>query len=110
MRTAAPFVPLFALGLALLAITPGAAQMLTGDVDEGHAYAREVCAACHQVERLGKSVKTGGPPAFQEVANDPAITELSLRVFLRTPHENMPNLRLEQDETDDIIAYILSLK
>jgi hypothetical protein len=44
------------------------------------------------------------------VANNPARTELSLRVFLRTPHRNMPNLVLSTAETDNIIAYIHSLK
>ena len=110
MRTAALFAPLFALVLALLAAVPGAAQGQSGIVAEGHALAREVCAACHQVERTGKRLAEGGPPTFREVAADPAITALSLRVFLRTPHENMPNIRLEADDTDDIIAYILSLK
>ena len=41
---------------------------------------------------------------------DPAVTELSLRVFLQTPHRNMPNLQLSQKETDDVIGFILSLK
>jgi hypothetical protein len=31
-------------------------------------------------------------------------------VFLRSPHRNMPNLILSEAESDDVIAYILSLK
>ena len=108
MRIAALLAPLFTL--ALLAGGAGVAQTMLGDADQGYALARGVCAACHQVERLGKSVNPDGPPAFQEVADDPAITEISLRVFLRTPHENMPNFRLDAEQTDDIVAYILSLK
>ena len=34
----------------------------------------------------------------------------ALIVFFRTPHKNMPNLVIQGDEADDIIAYILSLK
>jgi hypothetical protein len=34
----------------------------------------------------------------------------SLTVFLRTPHDRMPDLSLTREETDDLIAYILSLK
>ena len=45
-------------------------------------------------------------PAFQTIANDPAVTALSLRVFLRTPHKNMPDLVLTETETDDVIGYI----
>jgi mono/diheme cytochrome c family protein len=44
------------------------------------------------------------------VADDPAATEAALRAFLRTPHAAMPDLRLTSDQTDDVIAYILSLK
>ena len=33
-----------------------------------------------------------------------------LRVFLRTPHRDMPNFILAEEETDNIIAYIHSLK
>jgi mono/diheme cytochrome c family protein len=49
-------------------------------------------------------------PAFQAAADDPAVTEVALRVFLQTPHANMPDLRLTPAQTDDVIAYILSLK
>jgi len=44
------------------------------------------------------------------LANTPRVTALSLRVFLQSPHERMPDLHLNRDETDNIIAYILSLE
>jgi hypothetical protein len=44
------------------------------------------------------------------VADDPAVTAIGLAVFFRSPHKNMPNLILSQAETDNAIAYILSLK
>ena len=34
----------------------------------------------------------------------------ALRAFLRTPHAAMPDLRLTPDQTDDAVAYVLSLK
>ena len=49
-------------------------------------------------------------PSLLEVAGHPATTEMSLRAFLQTPHPTMPNLMLTSDETDDIIAYLLTLK
>jgi hypothetical protein len=52
---------------------------------------------------------TDAPP-FQAVADDPAATEMALRVFLRTPHATMPDLRQTPEQTDDLIACILSLK
>ena len=49
-------------------------------------------------------------PAFQAVADDPAVTEAALRAFLQTPHANMPDVRLPPEQVDDLIAYLLTLK
>jgi hypothetical protein len=49
-------------------------------------------------------------PTFQAIAQQPSTTSMALRVFLQTPHAQMPNLVLNTGETDDIVAYILSLK
>jgi hypothetical protein len=38
------------------------------------------------------------------------VTEIALRAFLQTPHANMPNIMLTQEQTDDIVTYILSLR
>ena len=85
-------------------------QSALGDIRNGHKLARTVCAECHLVEKGQASRKLSPVKAFQEVANNPARTALSLRVFLRTPHRNMPNFVLTEAETDNIIAYIHSLK
>jgi hypothetical protein len=52
----------------------------------------------------------GDPPSFYAVANDLAATQLSLRVFLRTPHAQMPNVVLNESETAAVIDNILSLR
>jgi hypothetical protein len=44
----------------------------------------------------------GDPPSFQSVAE--------LNVFLHSNHKNMPNLILSRADSDDVIAYIVSLK
>jgi hypothetical protein len=44
------------------------------------------------------------------VVEDPSVSELSLRAFLQTSHATMPNLILTPEETDDLIAYILTLR
>jgi mono/diheme cytochrome c family protein len=92
-----------------LAPAPVLGQEL-GDTVEGQRFAREVCAACHAVEKGDTMISLEGAPPFQDVANDPAASEISLRVFLRSPHENMPNLILTDEETDNVVAYILSLR
>ncbi len=94
----------------LLAVVPALAQTYPGDPVAGGNFARKVCAVCHFVEAEDLGLSWTGAPSFQEVADDPAVTEVSLRVFLRTPHEDMPNFMLTPSETDDVISYILSLK
>ena len=59
---------------------------------------------------MDRGVSSAGAPAFQDVADNPAIAAIGPRVFLRTPHETMPDLILAAAETGNVIAYILSLK
>ena len=80
------------------------------DVASGQAYAEDVCAQCHAVlagEEMSPLIEA---TPFQEVANTPGMTEMALTVFLQTPHINMPNLVLEQDDMRNVVAYIRSLK
>ncbi|MDJ0945598.1 MAG: c-type cytochrome [Kiloniellales bacterium] len=93
----------------LLAPAPASGQAV-GDIVAGERLAREVCAACHAVEKGDTLVSFEGAPPFQRVANDPSASEVGLRVFLRTPHEKMPDLILTPQQTDDIVTYILSLR
>ena len=38
----------------------------------------------------------------------PSTTSMSLRVFLQSPHANMPDYRLTRDQLDDVVAYLLA--
>lgn len=99
--------------LALLGIClagPAMAQDLAGSAAQGRELARLECAECHVVEKGMLHGALPDPPAFQNLADDPAMTALALRVFLTTPHSDMPNLILTDAETDDIIAWIHSLR
>lgn len=80
------------------------------NVGRGQSIARSVCADCHLVEGGDESGPKMKAPAFQEIAYEPSTTAMSLRAFLRTPHRDMPNLVLPENDTADIVAYILSLK
>jgi mono/diheme cytochrome c family protein len=97
----------FALSLATGA---AAAQGLPGNPAQGRAIAEQWCIECHQVAPDTREEGLPGPPAFQAIADDPAVTELALRVFLQSSHQRMPNFRLTTEERDSIVAYILSLK
>ena len=74
----------------------------------GEALADVWCMACHRVGPRGGS--GGRDLDFAAIANMPATTELSLRVFLQSSHRDMPNIVLERKDLDDIVAFILSLK
>lgn len=99
-----------AVSLKLALTSTGAiGEELLGDPAAGRQLAENVCSVCHVIAE-GETAKSEieGAPAFPDLANEPQVTALSLRVFLQTPHERMPDLRLDANETDDVIAYILS--
>lgn len=95
---------------AVLAGPSVVAQSESGDPIAGETLAREICANCHLVDKGQHGTSLDGAPAFQDLADDRAVTSLALRVFLRSPHEAMPDLILSRAETDDIVAYILGLE
>lgn len=98
---------LLATAFALCIASTANAQ--DADIAAGKAYAEEVCASCHAV--LAREDTSPIPEAtpFEKVAATPGMTEMALSVFLQTPHINMPNFVLEQDDARNVIAYIRSL-
>ncbi|MCP9628635.1 cytochrome c [Rhodopseudomonas palustris] len=84
------------------------ATALPDAVAAGHRLAASWCKECHAI---GPGEGTSGKgPAFQHIADMPSATELSLKVFLRSSHTNMPNVVISPADADDIVRYILSLK
>lgn len=95
--------------IVAIAPIPLAAQEI-GDVAAGSHLAATWCSSCHIV---GPSAQTGsatGVPTFAAIARMASTTPISLRAFLQTPHARMPDLHLSRDETDNLIAYIISLR
>lgn len=103
-------LPAALVAAALLAFlaAPGQAEEV-GDAAAGRDLARQWCSECHLVESGARGATDYAPP-FAEIAGDSKTTEFRLRAFLRTPHDRMPNYALSRDQTDNIIAYILSLR
>jgi hypothetical protein len=58
----------------------------------------------------GQRSPRAGAPTFEAIAAVPGMTTAALTVALRTPHRTMPNIVLETQELDDVVAYVLSLK
>jgi mono/diheme cytochrome c family protein len=99
---------LWALVLLLAGAVPGAAAAADdmGDPVNGRKIAMAWCSNCHVLAGSKQATATGAP-SFSAIAANRAITPLSLRAFLQTPHNRMPDLHLSNTEMDDIISYIL---
>lgn len=93
-----------------VACPPAQGQDMLGDPAAGARLAERVCAACHVVGGEWPANPRSAAPAFGSIALEPSATPLSLRVFLNSPHRNMPNLILSETEVDDVIAYIMALR
>lgn len=76
-------------------------------VQQGRLLAQSMCADCHTFG--GQTRSDGLPPDFAQVGAMPSTTPLSLRVFLKSPHRNMPDLILEEGQIDALAAFILDL-
>jgi mono/diheme cytochrome c family protein len=85
------------------------AQSQIADAAAGEIYAEKVCAECHAIHRTGLSPDPTATP-FKDVADTPGMTETALRVWLTTSHPTMPNIVIEPQDMDNVIAYILSLE
>jgi mono/diheme cytochrome c family protein len=99
------------IGLTLsfvLAAAPALAA--SADPTTGAQIAKTECASCHAIGRDAEA-KSPDPkaPRFLDVAKMTSTTELSLKVFLRSSHRNMPNFILSPEEMDSVASYILGL-
>ena len=81
-----------------------------GDARKGLAFAQRVCADCHNVLHNDDGSPNRRAPAFKKIANTPGMTVTALTVWSRTVHPTMPNLIIDPNDMDDLIAYILGLR
>ncbi len=95
---------------ALLLTAGEAAAQVPGDAVAGRRLAERWCRPCHAVDAKARRESDRSAPTFAEIARRPATTPLALQVFLQTPHDRMPNVKLTHDQIDDLTSYILGLK
>ncbi|MGO8918466.1 MAG: hypothetical protein ACLQJR_21405 [Stellaceae bacterium] len=100
---------LFAIFILIAAATATEAQE-RGDARKGLSHARRVCAECHAVLPSETTSPNAKAPTFKAVANTPGMTATALTAWFRTSHPTMPNLIIDPDDMDDLIAYILTLR
>jgi mono/diheme cytochrome c family protein len=98
--------------LALLAAVPAAAwgQDLPGDAKAGRALAERQCSSCHRIGAGEATPPDARAPSFQAVADTEGMGPMAVYVWLHSPHETMPHIRLRQKEAEDVAAYISGLR
>jgi len=80
------------------------------DLSVGQNLAETVCSTCHQISTTSpKPSPNPNAPSFVDISRMPSMSELAIKVFLRTSHPTMPNFILTPEEIDSVTAYILSL-
>lgn len=97
---------------ALLAIRlhrASGAPLAQDSISAGHRLAEAWCKDCHALDATSAGTSSRAPD-FVRIANRASTTELSLKVFLRSNHRNMPNLIIAPSQADDLAQFILSLK
>ena len=104
----------FRLLIALAAaLSPNMAQpsfsQTIGNPEKGLGLARGQCAECHAVRPAEPFSPNSAAPSFERIAGVLGISATAIKVMLRSSHATMPNVVLNEDETNDVVAYILSL-
>lgn len=87
-----------------------AAASQPGDATAGNRVAERICSECHSVG-AGKGLSPHPQaPTFEAIANTRSKTGVALNVWLQVPHGSMPELIVTDKDSEDVIAYILTLK
>ena len=105
----------FALAAALAALVPltvfAAGADLKGEPAAGYSFAAAHCSECHSVDsRTTPSNAKAGAPSFQNIADAKTTTAAGLYVFLVSQHTSMPQFMIGEEDRQNVIAYIISLK
>ena len=96
--------------LALVAGSAVGSAQDVGDARKGLGFAQKFCSECHAILAREKPSPVPSAPPFQAVADTPGMTATALIVWFRTSHPTMPNLIIRDEDMDNVIAYILSLR
>lgn len=100
---------LFAAALSFVAGI-SIAQPKLGNVETGRKMAVEICAECHNVIMSPEIERADAPRSFTAIAKDPVYTPTGLRVFLSSPHNQMPDFIFTREQQNDLIAYLMKMR
>jgi mono/diheme cytochrome c family protein len=78
--------------------------------DNGERLAHRWCAACHVVSATQRQVTTDQAHPFASIAKTPDFDAGKIALFLLDPHPKMPDMGLSRTDSQDLAAYIATLK
>lgn len=107
------YLATIAISLASIGVsrTACAADEMIGNAASGRGFAAANCTECHATEpKPARSISPAGAPSFLAVANAKTTTALGLNVFLVTPHSTMPNIMISEQDRQNVVAYIMSMR
>lgn len=107
-------VRVLAVPVLAMAVAGGAAHAAEGAGDaagRGRAFVEANCARCHAVGPKGESPNASAP-AFRTLHERYPVENLaeSLAEGIVTGHPDMPEFELDQDQIDDLLAYLKTLE
>lgn len=95
--------------LVLAMAGAAAADERPAEVRRGERLAGQWCSECHRALGDEQSTMESGAIAFQDLAMDPERTVEELRAFMARDHPFMPFEELDEEEREDILAYMMWL-
>jgi mono/diheme cytochrome c family protein len=98
-----------AAAAALLLLVAACATVVTGtgDAARGRGVVEKWCSLCHDV---GGNRARATAPAFAEIVRKPGRDAAYLRDFIDDDHFPMTMHRLFEQERNDVLAYLVSLR
>ncbi len=98
MQPATTWMPIF-IFLWVFAWGASAHGQDAGNVAAGHRIAEQWCSECHQIDAKERRTESDtGAPSFPDVASTPSTTALSLKVFFRSIHVDMPDFTFRRQK------------
>jgi nitric oxide reductase subunit C len=98
--------------LVALVAVGGSATLARGGADEGKALYEKQCKVCHSIGAdKGKLADKGGPLDGVGAKRDAAWLKKYLTdPKAAVPDAKMPKMKLTDQQLDDLVAYLLTLK
>lgn len=101
----------FAAALVFFSSADAALAFMAGNAVEGGKIAAEHCVACHSLQGRGAASPESGAPDLPTIAADTETYTLQRIIdTIAKPHGDGKTIKLSSRDTDNLVAFILSLR